>query len=409
MTVGNNSGGGQAIEPMPYHRAAADYLESCESELWQWFSSGTVRAQHFDQARLELLKNTYRLERASQPQLYAAADAVAAALGLTGPFGAYQAQSPLGMNAALVYIPGEIHVVLQGKVLEALTATELQALLGHEFGHFLLYEGWERRYHATAEVLAAMAGDRLAGSEHVESARLFDLYTEVFCDRAALAACGDLATAIAMQLKVQTGLATVDPAAYLRQAAEVFGLDDPRTDGTTHPEGFIRARALDLWGQTGPDATAEIERMIQGTPELERLDLLGRQAVSAITRETIASLLRPAWFHTETALGHARLFFADFAPPTGPSEVAAVAAAVARWDKPLQDYLCYVLLDFATVDRSLEDVPLAAALELSRALGLGKPFAAVAAKELGLRKRQLEQLQAHAAELLAKAEGGAGA
>jgi hypothetical protein len=402
-------GSGSALCPLPYHEAMVGYLQRWEDDLWQWFSSGGVQAERRDAARLELLKSTYRLERESQPQLYAVAEAAAAALGLALPVTAYQLQDPLGMNASLAYIPGEIHVVLQGPSMEALTAGELGALLGHEFGHFMLYEGWERRFHIAAEILAAMAADRLAREEHLESARRFALYTEVFCDRAALTVCGELATAVAMQLKVQTGLASVDPAAYLRQAEEIFRLDQPKADGATHPEGFIRTRALQLWQHQGGSAAAEIARMIEGTPELGRLDLLGKLAVAATTREVLAALLRPTWFQTETVLGHARLFFEDFAPGQAVGSLDPVAATVARWDKSLQDYLCYVLLDFATVDRSLEDLPLAAALALSGRLGLAKPFGAVAVKELGLRKRPFERLQATAAGKLAQAEGRAGA
>lgn len=385
----------------------ADYLQRWEDDLWQWFTSAKVRAEHFDAARLELLKNTYRLERDSQPQVYAAADAAANALGVRVPVTAYQVQNPLGMNASLAYIPGEVHIVLQGAVTEALSGSELAALLGHELGHFLLYENWDRRHHTTATILAAMSSDRLAREEHLESARLLALYTEVFCDRAALAVSGDLATVVAMQVKVQTGLSNVDPAAYLRQAEEIFRLDQPKADGATHPEGFIRTRALQLWQQQGDAAAAEVARLIEGTREFARLDLLGKMAVGAVTREVITALLRPTWFQTETVLGHARLFFEDFVPASAPVDAAPPATAVAGWDKALQDYLCYVLLDFATVDRSLEDVPLAAALEMSEALGLAKPFGAVAMKELGLRKKALEQVQAKAAGLLARAEGRA--
>jgi hypothetical protein len=392
------------LQPLSYHQAMVAYLQAEEDDLWQWFSSGEATAEHAGAARLELLKNTYRLERESAPALYAAADAVMAGLGLAVPATIYQQQNPLGMNAALVYIPGELHVVLQGPVMASLAPGELQALLGHEFGHFLLYEGWDRQFQVARIILGAMCADRQACPEHLESLRSFSLYTEVFCDRAALKVCGDLATVVAMQLKVETGLTSVDPQSYLRQASEIFQLEDPKTDGITHPEGFIRARALQLWHEQGEAATAAVARMIEGTPELARLDLLGKMAVASLTRQLISCLLRPAWFHTDTVLGHARLFFEDFTPAATAGAADKLAAEIARLDKDLKDYLGYVLLDFATVDRSLDDLPLAAALQLSQALGLEKPFCAIVAKELGMKKKPLEQLLAGASAWLAKAE-----
>ena len=392
------------MQPLPYHQAIVAYLKGEEDDLWQWFSSGQATEEQAAAARLELLKNTYRLERESAPALYAAADSAMAALGLAVPVTIYQLQSPLGMNAALVYIPGELHVVLQGPVVASLTPGELQALLGHEFGHFLLYEGWDRQFHVARTILGAMGADRQACPEHLESLRSFTLYTEVFCDRAALKVCGDLATAVAMQLKVETGLTSVDPQSYLRQANEIFQLEDPKTDGITHPEGFIRTRALQLWHEQGEAAMPAITRMIEGTLELSRLDLLGKMTVASLTRRLITLLLRPAWFQTDTVLGHARLFFEDFAPVAIVEAPEKLAAEIARLDKDLKDYLCYVLLDFATVDRSLDDLPLAAALQLSRDLELEKPFCAIVIKELGMKKKPLEQLLAGAPALLAKAE-----
>ena len=395
--------------PMPYHEAIVAYLKTHEADLWQWFSSDKACAERFDSIRLDLLKSTYRVERGAAPELYGEADAAATALGLSAPVTIYQAQNPLGMNAATAYIPGEIHLILQGAVAQALTPGELRALFGHELAHFLLHEGWERRFSVAAAILNAMNNDRLAGDEHVESLRLFNLYMEVFCDRAALGVRGELTDVVAAQLKLQTGLATVSPASFLRQADEIFQMDNPKTDEPTHPEGFIRARSLRLWQERGAAADREIARMIEGTPAFDRLDLLGKMSVATVTRRVIDALLRHAWFRTDAVLGHARLFFEDFTPSAKPTASDALAAEIAPYDKGLRDYLCYVLLDFVTVDRALEDLPLAAAFELGGRLGVAKEFAAVAAKELGLKKKQLERLEATASGMLAKAETGASA
>jgi hypothetical protein len=69
----------------------------------------------------------------------------------------------------------------------------------------------------------------------------------------------------------------------------------------------------------------------------------------------------------------------------------------------MQDYYCYVLLDFATADRDLEEYPLAAALALSEQLGLKDKFGEIARKELRLRQKSWEKLDQQKHELLAKA------
>src|SRR5206468_8641600 len=86
------------------------------------------------------------------------------------------------------------------------------------------------------------------------------------------------------------------------------------TDGVSHPEAFIRARALDLWQKQQGGAAAQISAMIEGAAALEELDLVGQKRITAATRQLLECLLRPKWFQTPATLGHARLFFADFQP-----------------------------------------------------------------------------------------------
>jgi len=397
--------------PLPYHQAMLQYIQTRERDLWDWFASTKVLDDRTDSARLDLLKSTYRIDRETAPELYQQADKALATLGIDAPLTFYQSQNTLGANAAMVYIPGEIHIVLVGPVTEMLSEDELLALLGHEMAHFLLNEGWEGQFRVVAEILAAMTHDAASAGVHQASARLFDLYAEIFCDRGALIACGDLHTAVAMQVKVETGLKAVSAESYLRQAEEVFTKDKPSTDGLTHPESFIRARALRLWSESGPSADEDIRLMIQGPMSLQDLDLLGQQVVSDLTRRVVDALLSAPWLQTELTLAHARLFFEDYAVPAvavradapdGPDE--ELVRAVEALDGTLKEYLCYVLLDFATADRGLEDMPLAAALLQARALGIEEAFGAIATKELRLRKKQMTNLAKPANEMVAGAE-----
>lgn len=392
------------LPPIAYHREVVDHLIAQEAELWGWFSGEKLRAEQGEAVRLELLRSTYRLEPDAHPALHAAAQDAAAALGLDAPLRLYQAHASGELNASLAYLPGEVHVVLHGPVGDRLSPLELRAVFGHELAHHLLLERW-REFLVASQVLSAMAGDRDAEPAHVATARRFALYTEVYCDRGAHRAAGDLAAAVSALVKVETGIAEASGESFLRQAEELFARRQGKTEGITHPESFVRARALSLWVDAPDAAAPALREMIEGPLALAELDLLGKRRVAAHTRRLIAAFLRPAWLRTEPLLAHARLFFDDLEPAGGPDP--DLAAELGGGDDRLLDYWCYVLLDFAAGDRELEDAPIAAALLLAEELGLGARFRKLAAKELGLKKKALEALEARAAETVRAAAGAA--
>jgi hypothetical protein len=209
---------------------------------------------------------------------------------------------------------------------------------------------------------------------------------------------------IAGLVKIQTGLSQVSAPSYLKQAEEIFAKGNVATEGLSHPETFIRARALALWQEQRNDAAGPISEMIEGAAALDALDLIGQARLSSATRRLLEHLLRPKWFQTPAVLGHAKLFFGDFQPAAPNSPVALEGLKFA--DAKLREYVCYVLLDFAKTDPDLDEMPLAAALELSRQLELDTQFEKLATKELRMKVRDVRRIREQAAELLAKAEVG---
>jgi hypothetical protein len=392
----------QPLEPLAYHVELRDYIKAQERDLWNWFASARAQADYTESLRLDLLKATYRLDAESHPELYQGVAEAKARLQLDIPVTLYQAQHNPHPNASLYFIPGEGHIVFSGPVLTLLNAEEIKSILGHELAHYHLWQWENGELHVVDRLIQAVAGDPRASSSHENTARLYQLYTEIFADRGSLRVTGDLLPVISGLVKIQTGLTQVSASGYLKQAEEIFAKGDVATEQVSHPESFIRARALKLWSEQPAEAATHITRMIEGVTTLEDLDLMGQVRQVKSTRRLLEQFLQPKWFQTTAVLGHAKLFFPDFLPAKAKDD--AIISEFKQTDAKLREYLCYVLLDFVTVDSELEDMPLAAALVLAQQLDLEAAFEKLAAKELKKKVRDVRKLKEQAAELLAKAE-----
>jgi len=392
----------RTYEAIPFQREVIEHLRTEEAEQWEWYSSNSFLDEYAKSARLELLKSCYRFEPEEQAALYALVDGVRESLGLDVPVTLYQARSSGAMNAYLSFVPDEAHVVLEGPVRTTLSEAELRATLAHELTHYLLWERESRELLVADQMLSAMANHPRAEPSHVETARLFRIYLEVHADRGALAVVEDPLVVISSLIKVQTGLADARAESYLRQADEIFGEQQVKAEELTHPEPYIRARALKLWADGQADADAEVVRMIEGRLHLGSLSLLGQRRLTSLTRRVLLRFLEPSWLRTDTLVAHARLFFPDL-EPGDEQNAAELAAEIEAASPSVAEYLTYVLLDLATVERSLDDAPLAAALRAAQELGVAAGFLKVAGAELDLSRQRLKKLQDQAPDILAEA------
>ncbi len=385
------------LRPLPYHGALASFLSREEPETWAWFASAQAQADYAEARKLDLLKKTYRLEPPAYPELFAALAEAKSRLGLEVPATLYQSQSGRDANAALCFLPGEAHIVFEGSLLQSLDPLELQALLGHELAHYRLWSEEQQRYLVTDRIIQAMAGDARAEASHVESARLLRLYTEIYADRGSFQVTGDPGPTISSLLKTSTGLRQIDVASYLRQADEIFSKTQVRTEGLSHPESFIRARALALWAAGAPEVETEITRMIEGPTTMDRLDLLGQARLTDQTRRWLRLHLRPAWFQTESVRAQARLFFPDFAFAPEAHDDEALVVELRDAETNVRDFFCYTLLDLAVADPELEDEPVKAAFALTRRFGWDDRLEALVVKELKYKKRDAQRLRTESA------------
>lgn len=389
---------------LPYHRALPEFLRKSDPDLWRWFSQTHRSERALEDLRFELLKSTYRVDRESQPGLYETAEEVVRQLGVDAPLTIYQAQNPEGLNASLAFAPGEIHVVLHGPVSKRLSALELRGLFAHEIAHYVLYQREQGELLIAEDMLWALVNDVRSHPAYFASLRLLRLYGEIYCDRAAYAVTQDLHAMVAMLVKIKTNLEEINAESYLRQADEIFARDNATTSGITHPEGYIRARALRLWAESVENSDELIAAMIEGDPGMDDLDLLAQEKMALATRTAIDAMLAHKWMRTDVVLGHARLFFEDYAPPDAVLAKTNDQKLARSGPDSIRDYLCYVLLDFVTADRDLEAAPLAAALAIADDWGIKPRLMELARKELRMRKNQIEQVDRKRQELIAEAE-----
>ncbi|WBQ03899.1 M48 family metalloprotease [Kribbella sp. CA-293567] len=385
----------KTLLPLGYHRSVLTHLRRVDERAW----AALHDEQAQDSALSEvLLRNTYRLEAGGHPELHAAGLRAAEALGLQVELEFYQAQGAGQPNASLLHQRERAIILFEGPLLERLDADELTAVCGHELAHRVLWTLEDGAYLAVDRLLDAAAGDARTPAQYLETHRRWTMACELFADRGALVACGDLGTTVSALLKVQTGLGSVDPAAYLRQAGELDLSTGSR--GTSHPEGVARAWALQTWL-----ADEDVEVLLTGPLDVDSPDLLDAVLLRELSTDFAAHIAQAEGLRSDTVATYA----AGFADPPGPLGVPG--GVVPRFDEPLairpvdgapiprprvltaatRQYLCYLLLDLATADPELGDDGLVASLTLARRAGLAE-YDDLADDELGWSNQRRAEL-----------------
>jgi hypothetical protein len=364
--------------------------------LFRWYSSTEYEAERADRLRLDLLRSSYRLSAQTYERPHRIAGEAAATIGVDALVVLYQLHHGEAGNAALFFADGEAHVVLAGPLLTALDDRELAALFGHELAHHKLFTLENGSYRVATELIEATAAHAGAASAFVEAAARNRRWTEIFADRGAAIAAGAIEPAIATLVKLSSGLAHVSVDDYLAQAREVVAkLGDDADRGDTHPENAIRALALELWDAMGESADDEIAAWIDGSLRIEALDITQQRDFETHTRALLDHVLEPAWMRTEATLTHARRFFPSY-------EWAQSTNAMPR-SSSVDEFVAYVLLDFAVADAALGEVALARALTIAGELGIDETFVALARKELKATASSLSQLAQRAPSLFERA------
>jgi hypothetical protein len=378
---------------LPYHQLATQYFRQ-QSNVWNFFASHTHKEEQLKAFKTDLLKNTYQFNESADQSLYEKVNLAKEKLNLQLPVYLYQAQHTEDVNASILYINNESHIVFSGKIIQLLNEDELLAILGHELSHVLLYTQLNGDVEIADRIITAIGNHHGSTPAHFETARRFKLYTEIFCDRGAYQVTGNYAPIISSLVKIATGLQSVNADSYIKQAEEIFALDsDTKTSGLSHPENFIRARATWLWHSKGHEAGPLIEQMLEGYSNLDELDLFKQQALSDITQQLIRLVLLPEWMQTPLTVALSKQYFGDIDLKKAVPGKAVLAASIEQMPASLHDYLAYVLYDFATVDKDGEDIPLGYCFSLSDELKLDHAFAQAVKKERKLTDKKTANLK----------------
>lgn len=380
------------LTALSYHQKVKDHFQQ-QSKTWDYFAQSKNKEEQLALFKTELLKNTYKFDPATEGFIYDKITAVKDRLVLKHlSVTVYQAQYTDELNASIVYLNNEAHIVFSGPVTKLLDEEELLAVLAHELTHIKLYSMLDGELEVADRIITAIANNYNSEPSYFETARLFRLYTEIFCDRGAYSVLEKTAPVITSLVKVSTGLEKVNAESYLKQADEIFSAEsDIKTAGISHPENFIRAKAIHLWHEKKEAAEEEIIKMIEGISDLDKLDIFRQKELAQLTRDVLQLFLKPKWFQSTMVISQAKQYFTDFLWDEKAVLKEKITETISKAHQSVKDYLGYILLDFAVLDSTLEEIPSGWAFQFAEDIQLKEVYDAIIKKEMKFSDKKLQQ------------------
>lgn len=380
------------LQPISYHQKIREYFKK-QKKTWDYFAVAQNKQEQLQQYKTELLKNTYKFDETSDAFIYEKVNIAKQKLDMEHLLvTVYQAQYTDELNASIVYLDNEAHIVFSGSITKLLNEDELLAVLAHELTHIKLYNMLNGDLEVADRIITSIANNYTSEPSYFETARLFRLYTEIFCDRGAYYVSGSIAPIITSLIKISTGLENVNVDSYLKQADEILSKEALfKTTGTSHPENFIRAKAIQLWHLNKEKADIEIEKMMEGLTNIDQLDIFKQEDLAKLTKKFIQLLLKPKWFRSTMILSQAKQYFSNFTIDEDCVLTEDIINTFTSAHSSVKDYFSYVLLDFAVVDPNLEEIPSGWAFQFAEDLQLKEAYDEVIKKELKFSDKKLTQ------------------
>lgn len=377
------------LTPFDYHKKLTAHFKN-QQKTWEWFSKAEVQEEQLNLYKKELLKNTYRLSEDSEEKIYSLIQQAKKSLGIPQNVIIYQELNSIGNNASVIQLGDEIHITLSGNLLKNLSEKELLSVFAHELSHILFLQLENGDFEVTNRIIRSIANDARSSTVMSETARLYQLYIELFCDKGSLYVVEDLDTVVETLVKVSAGLDRVSAKNYLKQAREIFDQEDEGTQQHSHPETFIRSRALEIIHLKEDEA--QIEKMIDANWGLNRLDLFKQEELTSKTKIMLELMTKPKWTHTENMHAMCRNYFPSFHYSSTVVIDKEIEDLFPKVDDTIREYFSYMLLDFCFADSSLEKAPIGHAFQIAEALEFDKTFKQILKKELKLTVKKLKAL-----------------
>ncbi|MES2573413.1 MAG: M48 family metalloprotease [Bacteroidota bacterium] len=374
------------IKPFPFHSDLRNHFKK-QRKTWSWFSEEKVKEEQQEAYKTDLLKNAYRLDPENEPKVYEILGIAKDKLGIIIPITIYQSQTIDTNNAGVVFFENEAHIILSGTILKLLNDDELLVLFAHELSHILLFNLENGDFEITNRIINTIASDNRSELFYYETARLYQLYTELFCDLGALKVSGSLENTINTLVKLNTGLEKVSAESYLKQANEILERINEGSDGETHPENFIRAKSLQIFETDNANFYTRTEKIISGKTDLHQLNLFSKTLVFDITKELISIILKPKWTQSEYCTTLYKQYFSDADKNSNAFINDAFKLKIENSKKNLKDYYAYIMLDFALCDADLKEGFIGHILDISEQLGLEESMKTILKKELNLTEK----------------------
>ncbi|MDH3975437.1 MAG: M48 family metalloprotease [Deltaproteobacteria bacterium] len=405
MNKSPQSFSGMVLSPFEYHKKLRDHFKS-RKKTWNWFSEESNKSKQVEEFKTNLLKNTYRMDNESHENLYELAHEVCQALKIDAQVTLYQEHNSLQLNAGISIIDNEAHIVFSGNLVGLLSEDEIKALLAHELSHYLFYKIDNGEYEITRRIALALANDVRSEDAIIETARIFQLYMELFCDNGALQVCHDYKTVIQMLVKLNTGLTQVNAESYLAQAQEIINFDSNVTLNESHPESYIRCLALHLHVEKNEDYFGKVKHLIEGEIDLNKLDIFQQSIMQEYTKDLLQLVVTPVWMNSSAVTNLCKEYFSDFYRNAEHKQANRLAGELEKTMPSVKNYMAYLLLDFAKADPDMESAPMGHTLEIAELLGLKDHYEKNIRKELKLTARDFKIMKEKAlAELQEVKEG----
>lgn len=389
------------------------YLKSDKQGLWKRFVAAAARGKYMDAAGLSLLQFGRDVDPEKHVELYDSVQRVAAAFGVnSAKFRLYLTHNSRLINAPPVCIAGEIHLALNQEILKKNKLRETDAIFGYKLFHYLLYNIESQCYFITERILNALAC-AAADSSYYQSARLFALYTEIFCDRGAYLAVRDISIVNNAFYKLSPGQThgagkrpcfekapakrSIAAATEFSSDAETESESESDMEDDKQSEYFLRSQALSGWVDKQNEQA--IISLTRAAVTIENLDLLEKKTITKQTRRLIQTILTYPGMRNAIALAYACQFFNNGNLSNLEQLDQRDIIGIRSSANTVKEYFSYILLDFCVLKRESVETSLIAGVALSSRIGIYQHFSELAKQELNLSRKIIDQLRVAAAFL----------